>query len=140
MRVTVKELSGFGDPWITPTDHPLVAAASLALARVYGQDPALIRAGGSVGAVEAMRRRLGQPRRLGLYSRQSQLGQGRGQGPVDEPLLVQPGAVLLLASLNHPRAQPLPGRRLPYEAFNANIERHVAHPLQVADLARDGGF
>ena len=61
VRVTVKELSGFGDPWITPTDHPLIAAASLALARVYGKDPALIRAGGSIGAVEAMSRHLHTP-------------------------------------------------------------------------------
>jgi AraC-like DNA-binding protein len=55
---------------------------------------------------------------------------------VDDPLIAQQGAVLLLASLNHPLAQPLPGRRLPYAAFNAHIERHLAHPLQVADLAR----
>lgn len=44
----------------------------------------------------------------------------------DDPLIVQQGAVLLLASLNHPLAQPLP-----YPAFNAHIERHVAHPLQI---------
>jgi acetylornithine deacetylase/succinyl-diaminopimelate desuccinylase-like protein len=61
VRVTVKELSGFGDPWITPTDHPLIAAASRALAKVYGKDPALIRAGGSIGAVEAMSRHLHTP-------------------------------------------------------------------------------
>ena len=56
--------------------------------------------------------------------------------PVDDPLIVQQGAVLLLASLNHPLAPSVPGRRLPYAAFNAHIERHAAHPLQVADLAR----
>lgn len=85
---------------------------------------------------DASRRLLDQPTRLALDSRQSQLVQWLAQSPVDDPLIVQQGAVLLLASLNHPRAQPLPGRRLPYEAFNAHIERHVAHPLQVADLAR----
>jgi AraC-like DNA-binding protein len=34
----------------------------------------------------------------------------------------------------------VPGRRLPYAAFNAHIERHVSHPLQVADLARIAGL
>ncbi len=59
---------------------------------------------------------------------------------MDDPLIVQQGAVLLLASLNHSLAQPVPGRRLPYAAFNTHIERHVAHPLQVADLARIAGL
>ncbi|MFT0474708.1 AraC family transcriptional regulator [Pseudomonas antarctica] len=85
---------------------------------------------------DASRRLLDQPARLTLDSRQSQLVQWLAQGPVDDPLIVQQGAVLLLASLNHPHARPVPGRRLPYAAFNAHIERHVAHPLQVADLAR----
>jgi len=58
VRVSLKELSGFGDPWITPTDHPLIQAAARALAKVYGKEPALIRAGGSIGAVEAMSRHL----------------------------------------------------------------------------------
>ncbi|MGB3125358.1 MAG: AraC family transcriptional regulator [Pseudomonas sp.] len=85
---------------------------------------------------DASRRLLDQPARLSLDSRQSQLVQWLAHSPVDDPLIVQQGAVLLLASLNHPLAQPLPGRRLPYAAFNAHIERHAAHPLQVADLAR----
>jgi len=37
VRVSLKELSGFGDPWITPTDHPLIQAAARALAKVYGK-------------------------------------------------------------------------------------------------------
>ncbi|KTB63947.1 AraC family transcriptional regulator [Pseudomonas fluorescens] len=85
---------------------------------------------------DASRRLLDQPARLALDTRQSQLVQWLAHSPVDDPLIVQQGAVLLLASLNHPQAQPLPGRRLPYAAFNAHIERHLAHPLQVADLAR----
>lgn len=85
---------------------------------------------------DASRRLLDQPTRLALDSRQSQLVHWLALSPVDDPLIVQQGAVLLLASLNHPLAQPLPGRRLPYEAFNVHIERHVSHPLQVADLAR----
>jgi AraC-like DNA-binding protein len=63
------------------------------------------------------------------------LVQWLAHSPVSDPLIVQQGAVLLLASLNH-QQEPLPGKRLPYAAFNAHIERHVAHPLQVADLAR----
>jgi AraC-like DNA-binding protein len=85
---------------------------------------------------DASRRLLDKPVRLALDYRQSQLVQWLAHSPVGDPLIVQQGAVLLLASLNHPLAQPAPGRRLPYAAFNAHIERHVAHPLQVADLAR----
>lgn len=85
---------------------------------------------------DASRRLLDQPARLALDSRQHQLVQWLAHSPVDDPLIVQQGAVLLLASLNHSLAQPVPGRRLPYAAFNTHIERHVAHPLQVADLAR----
>lgn len=89
---------------------------------------------------DASRRLLDQPARLALDARQHQLVQWLAQSPVDDPLMVQQGAVLLLASLNHPQAQPVPGRRLPYAAFNAHIERHVSHPLQVADLARIAGL
>ena len=85
---------------------------------------------------DASRRLLDQSAHLTLDSRQSQLVQWLAHSPVDDPLIVQQGAVLLLASLNHPLAQPVPGKRLPYAAFNAHIERHVKHPLQVADLAR----
>lgn len=85
---------------------------------------------------DASRRLLDQPARLALDARQHQLVQWLAQSPVHDPLIVQHGAVLLLASLNHPQAQPLPGRRLPYAAFNSHIERHAARPLQVADLAR----
>lgn len=95
----------------------------------------------SLGAhAEASRRLLDRPTRLALDPRQSQLVQWLAHSPVDDPLIVQQGAVLLLASLNHPQAQPLPGRRLPYAAFNAHIQRHAAHPLQVADLARIAGL
>lgn len=85
---------------------------------------------------DASRRLLDQPARLALTPQQHTLVQWLANSPVDDPLIVQQGAVLLLASLNHPQAQPLPGRRLPYAAFNAHIERHAAHPLQVTDLAR----
>jgi len=89
---------------------------------------------------DASRRLLDQPARLALDARQHQLVQWLAHSPVDDPLIVQQGSVLLLASLNSAQPQPVPGRRLPYPAFNAHIERHVAHPLQVADLARIAGL
>ena len=51
-------------------------------------------------------------------------------------MIAQQGAVLLLASLNGVRQEPLGGRRLPYAALNAHIDQNAAYPLQVADLAR----
>lgn len=86
---------------------------------------------------DASRRLLDQPTRLALDARQHQLVRWLAHSPVEDPLIAQQGAVLLLASLNHhPQAQPMLGRRLPYAAFDVHIERHVRHPLQVADLAR----
>src|SRR5438128_7378336 len=61
VRVSLAELSGHGDPWITPIDHPPLQSAGRALARVHGREPALIRSGGSIGAVEVMARRLRAP-------------------------------------------------------------------------------
>ena len=61
VRVSLTELSGHGDPWITPVDHPLVEAGRKALRQVYGQEPALIRGGGSIGAVDVMGRLLEAP-------------------------------------------------------------------------------
>jgi len=83
---------------------------------------------------DASRRLLDQPARLALDNRQSQLVQWLASSPMDDPLIARQGAVLLLASLN--LALPLPGKRLPYAAFDAHIQRHAAHPLQVADLAK----
>src|ERR1700681_1679593 len=61
VRVSLTELSGHGDPWIMPVDHPLVRAGQRALLRVYGKEPALIRDGGSIGAVDVMGRLLEAP-------------------------------------------------------------------------------
>jgi acetylornithine deacetylase/succinyl-diaminopimelate desuccinylase-like protein len=61
VRVSVKEMTGHGQPWITPVDHPLIQAARRALSEVYGKDPALVRSGGSIPAVEVMARRLNAP-------------------------------------------------------------------------------
>jgi acetylornithine deacetylase/succinyl-diaminopimelate desuccinylase-like protein len=61
VRVKLTELAGHGDAWITPVDHPLIQAGRRALERVYGKEPALIRSGGSIGAVEVMGRLLHAP-------------------------------------------------------------------------------
>jgi acetylornithine deacetylase/succinyl-diaminopimelate desuccinylase-like protein len=60
VRVSVTELS-HGQPWITPVDHPLIQAAKRALQPIYGKEPALIRSGGSIPAVESMGRLLNAP-------------------------------------------------------------------------------
>ena len=83
---------------------------------------------------EASRRLLDTPGRLPLDAGQSQLVSWLASSPVQDPLIAQQGAVLLLASLNG--QAPSDSRRLPYAAFNAHIDQHAAHPLQVADLAR----
>ncbi len=61
VRVSFTQLPGQSDPWITPVDHPLIQAGRTALTRAYGRDPALVRSGGSIGAVEVMRRLLDAP-------------------------------------------------------------------------------
>jgi acetylornithine deacetylase/succinyl-diaminopimelate desuccinylase-like protein len=61
VRIKLTELESHSQPWITPVDHPLIKAGRRALERVYGKDPALIRSGGSIGAVEIMGRLLDAP-------------------------------------------------------------------------------
>jgi acetylornithine deacetylase/succinyl-diaminopimelate desuccinylase-like protein len=61
VRVSLTELEGHGEPWIMPLEHPLVQAARRALHEVYGQEPALIRSGGSIGAVDIMAKQLNAP-------------------------------------------------------------------------------
>lgn len=89
---------------------------------------------------EASQRLLDQPGRLTLGPSQSRLVNWLADSPVDDPLIAEQGAVLLLASLNHCTSVNPGERRLPYAAMNAHIERHAAHPLQVADLARVAGL
>ena len=61
VRVSLKDIAGHADPWITPIDHPLIQAAARALERVYDKEPVMVRAGGSIGAVEIIARHLGMP-------------------------------------------------------------------------------
>jgi acetylornithine deacetylase/succinyl-diaminopimelate desuccinylase-like protein len=61
VRVSLTEMPGQSDPWITPVDHPLIQAGRRALRRVYGKDPAMVRSGGSIGAVDVMGQLLEAP-------------------------------------------------------------------------------
>ena len=61
VRVNLTEMPGQSDPWITPVDHPLIQAGRRALRRVYEKDPAMVRSGGSIGAVDVMGRLLEAP-------------------------------------------------------------------------------
>lgn len=89
---------------------------------------------------DASRRLLDRNIRLPLDTGQSQLVSWLAGSPVDDPLIAQQGAVLLLASLNGARQQTSGSRRLPYTALDAHIDQHAAYPLQVADLARVAGL
>lgn len=88
---------------------------------------------------ESSRRLLDNAGRLSLDAGQSQLVAWLANSPVEDPLIAQQGAVLLLASLNNARPDSVGTRRLPYAALNAHIDQYAAYPLQVADLARVAG-
>ena len=59
-RITLTQLD-HAEPWITPTDHPLLRAGAAALTKAYGVEPVLTRSGGSIGAVHSMSRHLQTP-------------------------------------------------------------------------------
>lgn len=85
---------------------------------------------------DASRRLLERPGPVLLDAGQSQLVQWLARSPVGDRVIAQQGAALLLASLNHRDAEPQTRRALPLAALDRYIDRHAAHPLQVADLAR----
>ena len=61
VRVSITTLADGTPPWITPIDHPLIQAGRRALTGVYGKEPALVRSGGTIGAVDIMARHLHTP-------------------------------------------------------------------------------
>lgn len=89
---------------------------------------------------DASRRLLDHPGRLPLDTSQDNLVNWLANSPVNDPVIAQQGAVLLLASLNRAVPEVPGGRRLPYAEFNAHIDQCAAYPLQVADLARITGL
>lgn len=88
---------------------------------------------------DASRRLLDSPAAISLNPAQSQLVGWLASSPINDPVIARQGAALLLASLSntHPQAE---NQRLPLAAIDAHIDRHAAHPLQVADLARLSGL
>lgn len=80
------------------------------------------------------RRLLEAPRQIELSVTQHGLVNWLAASSIHDPLIARQGSILLLASLCT-RAQPHPRAGLPLAALDAYIERHAAHPIQVADLA-----
>lgn len=83
---------------------------------------------------DAGRRLLERPGQMLLNLAQSQLVNWLATGPINDQVIAQQGAALLLASLSS--SQPTAPASLPLVVIDAYITRHCAHPLQVADLAR----
>ncbi|MHA6493858.1 helix-turn-helix transcriptional regulator [Pseudomonas borbori] len=88
---------------------------------------------------DAGRRLLDKPGALHLAPAQSQLVNWLAASAINDPVIAQQGAALLLASLASERAF-VAREQLPLAAIDAHIDRHAAHPLQVADLARLAGL
>ncbi|MCQ2031309.1 helix-turn-helix transcriptional regulator [Stutzerimonas zhaodongensis] len=89
---------------------------------------------------DSARRMLDQAAALRLSATQNQLVTWLSASPINDPIIAEQGAVLLLASLAS-GCEPI-GRRspLPLDAIHAHIDRHLAHPLEVRDLARLAGL
>ena len=90
--------------------------------------------------VDATRRLLDKPAAVSLNPAQSQLVSWLAASPINDPVIAQQGAALLLASLANGETSAHAASRLPLAALNAHIDQHAAHPLQVADLARLAGL
>ena len=89
---------------------------------------------------DATRRLLDTPAAVSLNPAQGQLVSWLAASPINDPVIAQQGAALLLASLaNNAAPQPEPAS-LALAAIDAHIDQHAAHPLQVADLARLAGL
>ncbi|MGK9067439.1 AraC family transcriptional regulator [Stutzerimonas chloritidismutans] len=85
-------------------------------------------------------RLLERPGALRLTPTQGQLVDWLAASPVNDPIIAEQGAALLLASLTsgcEPAGQRHP---LPLVALRAYIDRHLAHPLEVRDLASVAGL
>ncbi|MGH8382137.1 AraC family transcriptional regulator [Pseudomonas sp.] len=77
---------------------------------------------------------------LNLDNHQQRLVDWLAASALADPLIVQQGAVLLLASLNSTPRPATVQKQLPFASFDAHIEHNAAYPLQVADLARLAGL
>lgn len=85
-------------------------------------------------------RLLERPAALRLSPTQSQLVSWLSASPINDPIINEQGATLLLASLAsgcEPAGRQHP---LPLAGLYAHVDRHLAHPLEVSDLARLAGL
>jgi AraC-like DNA-binding protein len=89
---------------------------------------------------DASRRLLDRPGARCLNPAQSQLVSWLAASPINDPVIAQQGAALLLASLASEGIELARVRGLPLAALDAHIDRHAAYPLQVGDLARLAGL
>ena len=60
VKVTVRQM-GFGEPSLTPVDHPATQATARAIEQVFGSAPLYIREGGSIPVCASFERILGLP-------------------------------------------------------------------------------
>lgn len=86
--------------------------------------------------LDATRRLLEKPAAVSLSPAQSQLVSWLAASPINDPVIAQQGAALLLASLANSDSSAHTGSTLPLAALDAHIDQHAAYPLQVNDLAR----
>ncbi len=85
-------------------------------------------------------RLLERPAALRLSATQSQLVSWLAASPINDSIIAEQGATLLLASLASGCELANRHHPLPLAALYAQIDRHLAHPLEVRDLARWAGL
>jgi len=90
--------------------------------------------------LDATRRLLEKPAAVSLSPAQSQLVSWLAASPINDPVIAQQGAALLLASLANGDNPVHTASTLPLAALDAHIDQHAAYPLQVDDLARLSGL
>ncbi len=61
VRLTIKEISGRGMPWLAPTDHPAMQAMARAIQKGFGKKPVFTRTGGTIPVVATFTRLLKVP-------------------------------------------------------------------------------
>jgi len=89
---------------------------------------------------ESSLRMLDRPDTLRLGPTQQSLVSWLASSPINDSVIAEQGAVLLLASLNGVHGAASDSTALPLAAIDSFIDQHLAHPLQVADLARIAGL
>ena len=89
---------------------------------------------------ESSLRLLDRPDTLRLGPTQQSLVSWLASSPINDSVIAEQSAVLLLASLNGVHGAASDSTALPLAAIDSFIDQHLAHPLQVADLARIAGL